>query len=162
MRNKHKMTEPVTTAHVLSKAGIPEDLLSNIMTKKREMEQIDEIKQTLARLKLCYGQQKEVYKNLGWPLHKFWEIIQHVNTLYQNTKYLHEPWFEFYHDFLFKKLLPCVRMNQTWYLNNELKKPECATPFMFQQIDLIQNGALVPLENMKFKVQVKRFPQKNP
>ena len=156
------MSESTATAHVLSESGVPEDLVSKIMSAKKDMEHVDKIKQTLSKLKLCHAYPvQEKYKNLGWPLQKFWEIIQHVNTLYQNIEYLHEPWFEFYHDFLFNQLLPSVRMNQTWYVNNELKKQNGATPYMFRQIDIIQNGALTPLENMKFKVQVKKFPQKS-
>lgn len=133
--------------HVLTnQGGLPSEIASNIIDTKNQMQKVKLVKQRLWNLEFYCSQDQGCG---GWPLNSFWDIFPMIDDVYANRDMMFEPWFAKYHTFLFTRLLPDLKMNLRWYLDNQMQRPGGATMAVYQQADQIQKLAINPLEEMK-------------
>ena len=134
-------------SHVLTnQAGLPSEIVSNIIDTKEQMQRVKRVKNRLWNLEFYCSQDQGCG---GWPLNTFWDMFPMIENIYTNREMMFEPWFAKYHDFLFKRLLPDLKMNLRWYLDNQMQRPGGANAFVYEQADNIQKLAINPLEEMK-------------
>lgn len=137
-----------------SQAGLPSEIVSNIIDTKEQMQKVNRVKQRLWNLEFYCSQDQGCG---GWPLNSFWDMFPMIEYIYTNREMMFEPWFTKYHNFLFKRLLPDLRINLRWYLDNQMQRPGGANAFVYQQADQIQKLAIDPLEEMKKAYNNKRM-----
>ena len=137
-----------------SQAGLPSEIVSNIIDTKEQMQKVNRVKQRLWNLEFYCSQDQGCG---GWSLNSFWDMFPMIEYIYTNREMMFEPWFTKYHNFLFKRLLPDLRMNLRWYLDNQMQRPGGADTFVYQQADQIQKLAIDPLEEMKKAYNNKRM-----
>ena len=119
--------------HVLTnQGGLPSEIASNIIDTKNQMQKVKLVKQRLWNLEFYCSQDQGCG---GWPLNSFWDIFPMIDDVYANRDMMFEPWFAKYHTFLFTRLLPDLKMNLRWYLDNQMQRPGGATMAVYQQAD---------------------------
>ena len=129
-----------------NQAGLPAEIASNIIDTKEQMQKVRLVKQRLWNLEFYCSQDQGCG---GWPLNSFWDMFPMIQDIYSNRDMMFEPWFAKYHTFLFTRLLPDLKMNLRWYLDNQMQRPGGATMAVYKQADQIQKLAINPLEEMK-------------
>ena len=142
-------------SHVLTnQVGVPNEIASNIIDTKVQMQKVKLVKQRLWNLEFYCSQDQGCG---GWPLNSFWDMFPMIDDVYANRDMMFEPWFAKYHTFLFTRLLSDLKMNLRWYLDNQMQRPGGADMFVYQQADKIQKLAINPLEEMKKVYNNKRM-----